>query len=77
MLALPPPAPQSLIPRAKIITNEPFVTTSGNALLPAIWLREDLILSFGGEGGGGFLSMTKILDQVFLNVEAFYRGMGN
>ena len=36
-----PPAPQSLIQRAKIITNEPFVTTSGNVLLPAIQLRED------------------------------------
>lgn len=39
--SLPPPAPQSLIPRAKNITNKPFVTASGNVLLPATGPRED------------------------------------
>jgi len=39
--SLPPPAPQSAIPRAKNITNKPFVTARGNALLPAAGPKED------------------------------------
>src|SRR5699024_9272159 len=33
--ALPPPAPQTLVPRAKDINNQPFVMQTGNVLLPA------------------------------------------
>ncbi|GAA5521052.1 6-bladed beta-propeller [Aliifodinibius salicampi] len=40
--SMPPPPPQSLISRAKNITNEPFVTASGDVLLPAIRQKEEV-----------------------------------
>lgn len=40
--SMPPPPPQSLIPRAKNITNKPFVTASGDVLLLAIRPKEEV-----------------------------------
>lgn len=40
-LSMPPPGPQPGTPRAKNITNKPFVTANGNVLLPAIGPEKD------------------------------------
>jgi hypothetical protein len=39
--SMPPPAPQSLVPRPKDITNQPFITSSGQAMVSAITPGED------------------------------------
>ncbi|MCW9708193.1 6-bladed beta-propeller [Fodinibius salsisoli] len=39
--SMPPPAPQSLIPRPKDIANQPFVTSSGQVMVSAIAPGED------------------------------------
>jgi hypothetical protein len=40
--SMPPPAPQSLEPRAQDINNQPVITLNGNVLLPNIQLDNDI-----------------------------------